>query len=667
VGFFSTLLATAGTLERAFFVLAGVAWIAKVLTDAGAARPLLTAVLVAAAVAAVAAVVQARRAPESRLRWLDGWRLPLALLALWMLPSVYGRVGGDGFEYYALLRSPVIDHDLDFRNDFAGLGAPMVLSSEGEVTARTPIGTALLWLPAFLAAHLAATVASWVGGVSNDGFGVLYQSSVTSTSFAAGVAALVLIERLLRRRHSAGLALLAVLAIWLATPLHFYMTANPFMSHAASVFAATVFTAAWLRARRTPSARAWMLAGAAGALLALVRVQDAVLLLPALVDLLLGPPRGEDAEGAAPASRVRLAGAFLALPVAAGLAQLLVWVSLYGARFLDIVLAQNLVGGEWHVLDLLFAARHGLFTWTPVYVLCALGWVLLARRERRLALFCLFGFALAVLVNAAIQDWWGSHAFGQRRLLCLTPLFAIGLGRALASLAARPLVAVAALLAPLALWNVQFEYVFNSEMVAGKGQAVSLDVLAPAQVETAYWKLLRWEGAVPGPVFVLAYDNLKGVWLDEGPRSLRGLIDLGSEPPELPQVVGHNWYRPEEDGNTTYRRSKGRRSWLRVPVRTPGGFAGVLRARSQMSEEPVTVAIQWNGRDVGEVTLGDDWGEHAFAVPPDAVRSGFNDVALSWSTSPRSADPEHRGKDAAAMVDWLRLDRRFEGPLQRHY
>jgi hypothetical protein len=658
-------LVGAALAERAFFVLAGVCWVAKVLTDAGAARALLTVSLAAAALAAWAAVLLARRAAGAPPRWLDGWRLPVVLLGLWMLPSVYPRVGGDGFEYYALLRSPVIDHDLDFANDFAGLGAQPVLSSEGEVTSRTPIGTALLWLPAFLLAHALATAASWVSGAANDGFGVLYQSAATSTSYAAGLAALLLIERLLRRRHGAALAMVAVLGIWLATPLHFYMTANPFMSHAASVFAATLFTAAWLWARSRNTARAWAWAGAAGALTALVRVQDAVLLLPAVVDLLLGPPRTEDAP--APLSRPRLLGAFLAAPVAAGLVQLLVWAALYGRRLFDVVLAQNLVGGESHVLDVLFAARHGLFTWTPVYLLCALGWVLLTRREGRLALFCLAGFTLVVLVNARIQDWWGSHAFGQRRLLCLTPLFALGLARALAALVARPLVAAAALLAPLALWTVQFEYVFNSEMVAGKGQAVSLDLLAPAQVEAAYWKLLRYEGRLPGPVFVLAYDNLKGIWLDEGPRSLRGRIDVGSEPPELPQMVGHNWYRPEQEGDTTWRRSKGRRSWLRVPVRTPGGFAAVLRARSDMDGEPVTVAVQWNGQVVGEATLGDDWAEHAFTVPPEAVRAGFNDVALLWSTSPRSADPEHRGKDAAARVDWLRLDRRFEGPLQRHY
>jgi hypothetical protein len=625
----------------------------------------LTVSACAAALAAVAAVVLARRS-ASPLRWLDGWRLPIALLGLWMLPAVYGRVGGDGFEYYALLRSPLIDRDLDFRNDFAGLGAREVLTPSGEVTARTPVGTALLWLPAFVAAHAAATVGAWTSGAPNDGFGPLYQSAATSSSFVAALLALLVIERLLRRRHSPALALLAVLAIWLATPLHFYMVATPSMSHAASVFAATLLTAAWLRARRLWTPAAWTTAGAAGALVALVRAQDAVLLVPPLLDLLAGRPEGEAGPPAARISRGRLAGAFLAPPVAAGALQLGVWAALYGGRFLDVVLAQNLVGGgETHVLDVLFAARHGLFTWTPLYLLCALGWAAMARREPRLA--ALFGatFAAAVLVNAVIQDWWGSHAFGQRRLLALTPVFALGLGRAIAALAARPLVAVAALLAPLALWTWQFESIFNSELLAGKGQAVTLDRLAPAQVEASYRALLRWERALPRAVFVLAYDNLKGVWVDEGPRSLGGLIDLGAEPKELPQVVGHNWYRAEQEQGVTCRRSRGRRSWLRVPVRTPGGFTASLRARSAM-EEPVGVSIQWNERVLGEAVLGAEWEEHTFSVPPDAVRPGFNDVALVWSTSPR-ADPEHRGKDAAAWVDWLRLHRRFEGPLQRHY
>ena len=74
--------------------------------------------------------------------WIDRWRLVLVLAALWFLPAVYGRIGGDGNQYYILLRSPALDLDFDFANDFAGLGAAPVMSVQGESTSRMPIGTA---------------------------------------------------------------------------------------------------------------------------------------------------------------------------------------------------------------------------------------------------------------------------------------------------------------------------------------------------------------------------------------------------------------------------------------------------------------------------------------------------------------------------------------------
>ncbi|HEX6739010.1 MAG TPA: hypothetical protein VF310_12095, partial [Vicinamibacteria bacterium] len=133
----------------------------KVARDAGAPPLLFTLVLWAAALGAV--VWWLRPSPPTP-GWLDGPRLVLLLLGLLLLPSVYARIGGDGFEYYAMLRSPLLDGDLDFANDFAGLGSRPVLSSEGEVTVRTPAGMALLWLPAFLLAHAAALVLQAAGG-----------------------------------------------------------------------------------------------------------------------------------------------------------------------------------------------------------------------------------------------------------------------------------------------------------------------------------------------------------------------------------------------------------------------------------------------------------------------------------------------------------------------
>ena len=202
---------------------------------------------------------RASGAPAGRA-WLDGPRLVLVAAGLLALGSVYQAVGGDGYEYYALLRSPVLDGDLDFANDFAGLGSRPVLSSRGEITSRVAMGVSLFWAPHFLLAHLLALA----GLAPADGFGPLYQAAVTTASYVYAFAALLVMESLLRRRTSRAVALVVVLAIWLATPLHFYMTANPSMSHGVSVFAATAMVWLWLRVRESEDPRQWALVGLAG-------------------------------------------------------------------------------------------------------------------------------------------------------------------------------------------------------------------------------------------------------------------------------------------------------------------------------------------------------------------------------------------------------------------
>jgi len=627
--------------ERAFFAACAAAWLATVLRGAGAPAGWSTS----AALAAIALGLIAMLASPAGRVWLDGPRLALVAAGLLSLGSVYQAVGGDGYEYYALLRSPVLDGDLDFVDDFAGLGAKPVLSPRGEITSRVATGVSLFWAPPFLLAHLLALL----GLGPADGFGPLYQAAVTTASYAYGFAALLVIEGMLRRRTSRAVALLVVLAIWLATPLHFYMTANPSMSHGVSVFAATAMVWLWLRVRGGDDPRQWALVGMAGGLAALVRPQDAVLLAIPLLDLALR-------HGA---RVLRPLAGLLIPPALLGLAQIALWLAMYGPGFTSVVREQNLVAGiDPHVLDFLFAARHGMLTWTPVYALALAGWVVWAGRERRLPLLFAAAFALAVLINSTTSDWWGSDSFGQRRMLALTPLFAFGLAEIVDWLRRRPLVPVVAGLALLALWNLQFEYVYNSGLVAGKSGAVDLDRLAAAQLDVAHRRLVRWHGRIPAALWVLAHDNLNGVWIDEGTRSLRGVIDLGREPEDLPLVVGHGWYEPEQEGATDFRRSKGWRSWLRVPVRTASPVRMTVRARRGVPELPVRLRVEVNGVPAGEWDLPGEWTDLDFAVPETAVRRGLNDVALLFSATPRRDVPGYHGKDAAAAVDFVRWERR---------
>jgi hypothetical protein len=622
--------------DRALLLATGLAALGKAVTDSGGPPWLLHLGLLGAAGCALLAALRAQSTG-----WLDRPRAILVLLCVLELPGVYGALGGDGYEYYALLRSPLIDHDLDFANDYAGLGARPVLAPDGSITSRVLIGQALAWAPAFALAHVGTLLAHVLGSrLLADGFSAPYLSAVTTATFLLAFGGLLLVEARLRRSHGAGVALVATLGLWLATPLHFYAVANPFMSHGCSTAAACALVFFWLRGRERDDPRDFLLAGLCGGLLALIRLQDAVLLALPILDLALRrPPRA-----------IVCAARFLVGPALGGVLQLLVWLRMYGLAFVSVTAEQNWVAwGDSQWLQVLFSPRHGLFTWTPLFLVAALGLLGVLRRDRTLGVLALLGFALSAWANGLLLDWWGSDAFGQRRLLCLLPLLALGLGEALAFAKARPLLAPALLIAGLALWNRQWEYIHNSELLAAKDQGVTLDRLAAGQADVLARKLARWEPHLPHGLWLLAYDNLRGVWLDEGPWRLRRL-DLGPE--DGGTFLGEGWYPPAAEG---YRATRSRRSRLRVPIRHTEPATIVLRARAEPAELATSVSVRLNGQVLGEAALPASWGELSFAIPPGVLLTGFNDIDLVWSETARGAGQD--GRNTAAAVDWLELRR----------
>ena len=169
-------------------------------------------------------------------------------------------------------------------------------------------------------------------------------------------------------------------------------------------------------------------------------------------------------------------------------------------------------------------------------------------------------------------------------MLGMIPVLAFGLGITFDYLRDRPLIPLAVAVAGLIGWNLQLGYIYNAELVSQRDEAATLGRVAAAQVDVLYRRLLRSHEWMPRTLWVLLYDNLKGVWIDEG-SSLNNRIDLGNEPEGYFPLVGDGWFRPEgparkdEKDGITYRLSSGRRSWLTVPIRRPADSSIVLRAR----------------------------------------------------------------------------------------
>jgi hypothetical protein len=215
----------------------------------------------------------------------------------------------------------------------------------------------------------------------------------------------------------------AALVAWLATPAAYYSLVSPAYSHATSLFASALFCYVWLRDRGDESIRHHLWLGALAGVAALVRWQDGIILILPLADLArLAAARRSSLFSAAVLAAVMLCGTAIML-----LPQMIAWRSIYG-QF--VVMPQGGSFMQWTkpaLLQVLFSMRHGLFSWTPAVLLSVVGLGWLIKRDKSIGWPALVVVLLAIYVNACVSDWWAGEAFGARRFIGDTVLFALGL------------------------------------------------------------------------------------------------------------------------------------------------------------------------------------------------------------------------------------------------
>jgi hypothetical protein len=411
----------------------------------------------------------------------QGRRL-LTLLFLATLPLVTPRIrGADEIEGFSYLRSAVFDGDLDFEDEYRWFHArdpeglrgfkATFLDRREPATGRpinfAPLGSALLWSPFYLLAHAGVLAARGLGAdVPADGFSLPYAAAACYASALYGFLGLLLVQDGLLRFGGFGpaAATLAVAALWLGTPVLYYMTLAPAFSHAASLFVVALLLWLWLRARSRPEARAWEWAavGAAGGLAGLVREQDMLFLALPAADLAWRAARGP--RRAPVLARLALVAGSAAV---AFIPQLLAYRAINGRFGPSHLVARKMAYGSPHFLDVLFDPGHGLFAWSPLLVVAAAGLLFVAARGKTAPLVLLAGgLLLQVWINGSVESWTQAGAFGSRRFVSSTPVFAWGLAAVLeAALPRLGRAPVAAVLGLFVWWNVSLMVQFGLRLM----------------------------------------------------------------------------------------------------------------------------------------------------------------------------------------------------------
>ena len=451
----------------------------------------------------------------------------LALLFLVSLPAVTTRIyASDEAEYFSYLRSLWFDRDVSFENEYRyflehGLarasGFQETFLERKTVTGLrenwASIGCAILWTPFYAAADLGVRALRLAGRpVEADGFSRPYVAAVCYGSAFYGFLALVLsaaaAAKVLRANGAAGAALRSdvavVLAVWLGTPLVFYMYVSPPFSHACSAFAVAAFILAWLHVRESWSTRGFILLGVLAALMAMVREQDLFFAVGPALDFILSlvrtrVPSPEGGSGRSTGSLLVSAAAGGAAAAVAYVPQALAYLALNGRIGPSQVVARKMFWTAPHALQVMFSPEHGLFVWTPLALVALTGLVVVATLggdRRRVAAVLAVMFAAQVYVSGSVDSWSVAGAFGHRRFVGTTVILLVGLA-ALAGTPARRLTrfGLAAAVAVCVWWNVALVVQFGTGLMdrqrlePGRNARLAF-VEVPARLPGLAWRYL---------------------------------------------------------------------------------------------------------------------------------------------------------------------------------
>jgi len=647
---------------------------------AGARPGLWTLTLIAAA----AAVAGAFASPRVNRRQA-GVFLFAALFAAGIATQIHlgARLQSDGFYYFAYLRSMAFDGDVEFSNDYTLLGLGdkphlFVPTPTGYAQSAWTIGPAFVWAPFFAAAHpIAGRLAASGADVSTNGNSYPYRQAVCIAGLFYALLGCWFTFRLaalfFHRRIAAGAVALTVAGSFML----WYIVKEPSMTHAPSMAGVAGFAWMWAATHGRRTRWQWALLGLVAGFITLIRWQNALFaILPAYeaLTMLVSSARLRQGFGAQAKDRDRTrlvstlsAGAiFTACAVIGFLPQMLAWKAIYGSFLAVSPVGPQMRFWDPQLVDILWSARNGLFAWSPILYLGAIGLVVFAFARPWIGVPALVTIAVMTYFNASVQDWWGSAGYGGRRFDGTIPLFALGVAAAVQGLAAivrrHPLRIVAAGGALLVMWNLTLMSAAQDGHVR-IGEPMSFGEAGAHQARAFH----RWLGnPFTYPVSLLfslrngvpigSYDLLSSQRFLGDPLRQYGRIDVGSGDDLW---LGDGWHGPEEGGGVSFR-------WAASPATVLIALDHAAPLRVQVRAQaftyegatPQVVTPIVNDRRQPPVAVPPEWTTVVFEVEGAAWRAGVNRLTLEFGRAQRPADVGLGGDPRllAAAIDYVRVE-----------
>ena len=409
----------------------------------------------------------------------------------------------DGVIYFLYARSLVLECDTDLTRDFeeaklrlgnevvGPVSRFLVISpATGKTTFPFPIGVGVLMSPFYAVGYGAEQLQSLLTSHPPDSFGKIPTTIYSLGSLVYALLGFWATWILCAKLVPPSPAYWSSLATTLAGLPVFYTFFHPTMAHAPSFAVASLLILLWWR-RWTDKVPGFGLLGLLLGILTTLRYQNVMF---GVLPLCLIPRCYSIRRPALLVRDLAVGGLSFAAPVSL---QLFHWIKTQGipggaipvnARS-GLVLEQNAMDfASPHFLDALASCQHGLFYWTPVYLLGFAGLVWATRQASWPWAFLATILAHVYLIGTLVEpyNFSGGGLYGMRYLTECSPMMALGLAVLLDSGGKKVWLSCWRLVLTLLItWNAlliaafslrtisQNECVTFADMVGGMGEMIS--------------------------------------------------------------------------------------------------------------------------------------------------------------------------------------------------
>lgn len=359
----------------------------------------------------------------------------IGIIAVYSLRLNFPPIRSDGLGYYLYLPATFIYHDLSLQSiaelfnrghipdvtpSLWKYSGPAMWENSANYLIKYPMGTALMMMPFFFIACLAASLSN----TPVDGFSPLFQYTAAIAGLCYAIAGIAMLWKVLEKHFSQNTIFIVMSGLVFGTNLFHYATYDSVFSHVYSFFLFSAFLYIVQRIYSHGSARYFIIGGAVAGLIIITRPTNGLWLLFAIfygVDSLKSLS-DKLAFWKGNANKI-VYGALLCVGIIT--LQLLYWKIVTGHLLVFSYQGESFNFTTPEIFNVLFSVRKGLFFWSPILLTVVPGLFYLGKKAPEYLIPALLFIPLNIYVISSWHSWFYGGSFGHRAFIESTPLFAI--------------------------------------------------------------------------------------------------------------------------------------------------------------------------------------------------------------------------------------------------